>query len=71
MTWWLGQGWNIIQKDGAQEHTFTINADGPFGPIPQLQYIVDLAEWRGQDPRGPGNLRQVVKAIEKLADRVK
>jgi hypothetical protein len=70
LVWELGQGFNLLQEDGPQEHTFTITADGPFGPVPPLTYIVDLADWRGQPARASGNLRQVTKAIEGLAAKI-
>ena len=40
--WWLGQGWNVVAKEGPQVHRITITANGPFGPIPELSYDVDL-----------------------------
>jgi len=69
LRWWLGQGWNLLQPEGTQPHQITINAEGPFGPIPELTYELDLSEYRGQDPQPQGNLHLLTKAVEKLADK--
>lgn len=69
MRWWLGQGFNLIQPEGAQPHRITIQADGPFGPIPELSYELDLAEYRGQDPNPKGSLHLLTTAVKKLAEK--
>jgi hypothetical protein len=28
LRWWLGQGWNLIPKEGRAVHRFTITANG-------------------------------------------
>jgi hypothetical protein len=68
-TWPLGQGFNLITQSGPQAHTFTVNADGPFGPMPPLTYIIDLADLRGTLNR-PSALHQLTKAVEDLAGKV-
>jgi hypothetical protein len=60
-----------LKKDGPQLHTFVIDADGPFGPVPQVSYTLDLSDWSGQLARAPGSLRQVAKAIEDLATKLR
>jgi hypothetical protein len=65
LRWWLGQGWNLLQPEGTQPHQITINAEGPFGPVPKLTYELDLSEYRGQDPQTQGNLHLLTKAVEK------
>jgi hypothetical protein len=69
MRWWLGQAFSLIQPEGAQPHRITIHAEGPFGPIPELCYDLDLADCRGQDPNPKGSLHSLTKAVEKLADK--
>jgi len=46
-TWPLGQGFNLLKDSGPQAHTFTIDANGPFGPLPTTTHLVDLADMRG------------------------
>jgi hypothetical protein len=65
-TWPLGQGFNLLKGSGPQAHTFTIDANGPFGPVPTTTHIVDLADMRGTLNR-PSGLYQLSKAVENLA----
>jgi hypothetical protein len=68
--WHLGPGFSLIQPDGKQPHKITITADGPFGPIPQLTYVVDLANIRGQPIRPQGNLHILTKTVERLINKI-
>jgi len=54
--WHLGVGHNLIRSQGQQPHEISITADGPFGPIDELTYVIDLANLRGQPVRPQGNL---------------
>jgi hypothetical protein len=54
---------------GTQPHQITINAEGPFGPVPEFTSELDLSEYRGQDPQPQGNLHLRTKAVEKLAEK--
>lgn len=68
-SWPLGQGFNLIKHSGPQAHTFTVNAEGPFGPVPELTHIVNLADLRGTLDR-PSALHQLTKAVEDLAGKL-
>ena len=67
LVWPLGRGFNILVGDGPHVHTFTIEAEGPFGQVPSQAYPLDLSDWRGVMHRPAGSLHQVATAIEKLA----
>jgi len=69
--WHLGPGFDLIQSEGQQRHEITITADGPFGPVPQLTYVLDLANLRGQPVRPQGNLHLLTKAVERIANNIK
>lgn len=71
LRWALGPGFTLLQADGPQQHNITITADGPFGPVPPLTYVVDLADWRGQLARPPGNIHPLTAAIEALTKKLK
>jgi hypothetical protein len=71
LRWWLGQGWNLIPKEGRAVHRFTITADGPFGAVPELSYDLDLAEFRDQEARGQGSLKGLTDAVVELTKPVK
>lgn len=68
--WHLGPGFSLIQAEGKQAHHITITADGPFGPIPPLTYVVDLANMRGQPIRPQGSLHLLTKAVEHLTNKM-
>ena len=67
--WPLGQGFNLLKDSGPQAHIFTVNADGPFGPMPPLTYLIDLADLRGTLDR-PSALHQLTQAVEDLAGKL-
>ena len=50
--------------------TFMVNCDGPFGPVPQAEYVVDLTPYEGAWA-APTTLHSVVKQLENVAGAVK
>jgi len=68
LNWSLGQGWALVPKDGSQVHTITITANGPFGPIPQLTYAIDLGEFRDQEASLQGNLHDLTQVVQQVND---
>jgi hypothetical protein len=66
LTWPLGQGFSLLYGDAAQAYTFTVTADGPFGPIPPLTYVADLADLRGTLDRPQGSLHELTMAVKEL-----
>ncbi len=71
-TWPLGQGFNLISDDAPQAYTFTVEAEGPFGAIPVMTYVVDLAALKGAMDRPTGSLHELTSAVRdrtKVADR--
>jgi len=70
LTWPLGQGFNLIKDEGPQPYTFTVTADGPFGPMPLMTYVVDLADWRGVLDRPAGSLHELTTAVKDLAKQI-
>jgi hypothetical protein len=67
LSWPLGQGFNLIKESGPQAHTFTVTADGPFGPIPALTYVVNIADLRASLDRPQGSLHQLTQAVQGIA----
>lgn len=68
--WHLGPGFDLIRANGKQRHEITITADGPFGPVPELTYVVDLANLRGQPVHPQGSLHLLTKAVEHLTKKI-
>lgn len=69
LSWPLGQGFNLLRGNDTKAYTFTVSADGPFGPMPPLTYIIDLDDLRGTLDR-PSALYQLAKAVENLAGKL-
>jgi hypothetical protein len=65
-TWPLGQGFNLINDDAPQALTFTVEAEGPFGAIPVMAYVVDLAALKGVMDRSTGSLHELTSAVRDL-----
>jgi hypothetical protein len=50
--------------------TFIVDCDGPFGPVSQTEYMVDLTPYKGAWA-APTTLQSVVKQLEKVAGAIK
>ncbi|OOC52604.1 MULTISPECIES: hypothetical protein [Nocardiopsis] len=70
LVWSLGVGHEVVQEDEPKIHTITIDADGPFGPLPQQPYKINLTDIRETRDAPEGNLHYVRKAIEKVAKKL-
>jgi hypothetical protein len=68
MMWPLSQGFILIKDHGPRAYSFTITAKGPFGDVPTLTHVVDLADWRGMLNRPTGNLHQLTLAVKEVAN---
>jgi hypothetical protein len=65
-TWTLGQAFALLNKDVPQAYTFTIEADGPFGPLPVSTYTVELASLHEVTDRPTGSLHELTRAVKDL-----
>jgi hypothetical protein len=71
LQWPLGQAFNLINVQGIpQSYKFTVTANGPFGAVPALTYIVDMGNWRESLDRPTGNLHQVALAVNSLGNQI-
>jgi len=71
LSWGLGFGGKILQdKDEDLRFTFVVNADGPFGPVPELKYVIDMNDWRGASANVPGTLQQVSRSIKEMTKSI-
>lgn len=71
LSWGLGLGHKILNdKDEDLRFTFMINADGPFGPVPELKYVIDMNDWRGASAIVPGTMQQVSRSIKEMTKSI-
>jgi hypothetical protein len=66
LVWPLGQGFNILDGNGPKRHTVTVTADGPFGPVPPLTYVLDLMDYKGHMHRPAGSIHLLTRAVENI-----
>jgi hypothetical protein len=70
LVWPLGQGFNILDGGHPQKHTITVTADGPFGPVPPLTYVLDLMDYKGHMHRPVGSLHLLTQVVENIDDKL-
>lgn len=70
ITWTLGAGHQILAEEGGRSYTFTINANGPFGPLETLSYTADMDDWRSMRDQPAGTLHTVRKSIDSLTKQL-
>jgi hypothetical protein len=66
LMWPLGTAPELMNAKIPQAYKLTVTARGPFGPVPTLTYIVDMANWHGSLDRPSGNLHRVALAVNEL-----
>jgi hypothetical protein len=71
MSWNLGVGHELLASEVARAYQVTVDAMGPFGPVPQLRYTIDLREWSKTAGQPPGTLHEVRNAIADVAKELK
>ncbi len=70
LQWSLGQGFNLIKSDQTQEHTFTIYADGPLGPLDPVTHIVKISDLGPVLDRPDGSIHELTKAVLAIGKEV-
>lgn len=70
LKWHLGVAEKILAEEGGRSYTFTINADGPFGPLDCLTYTADLDDWRTMPDQPFGSLHTVRRSIDSLTKQL-
>ncbi len=70
LVWPLGQGFNILDGNGPKRQTVTVTADGPFGPVPPLTYVLDLMDYKGHMHRPAGSVYLLTRAVENIGDKL-
>lgn len=70
LKWPIGLRKKVLADDGHQIFSVTIDATGPFGPIPTLTYDIDLADFRKSSDMPEGSLHHIRKVIDELAKKL-
>lgn len=70
VSWNLGSGPELLDASDPQPRAVSISGLGPFGPIPELRYVIDMTDFRESNDRPSGNLHFLTKAVNGLPSRV-
>lgn len=62
--WTLGPSPELVGGDGPFAHTVSIDCDGPFGPVPTTQYVINLSDLTDSVAKRHGSLREISKSID-------
>ncbi|MER7500524.1 hypothetical protein AB0L05_12125 [Nonomuraea pusilla] len=63
-------GWQFFKKDLPRQYTVTVEADGPYGAVEPLTYLIDLEIYRKLRHLTIKTLHQQVQEMEKLRKAV-
>jgi hypothetical protein len=71
LVWGLGHSGDLMYNDKIpQSYKFTVTANGPFGQVPALTYIVDMSNWQQSQDQPAGSLFQLTRAVERPTKKI-
>lgn len=68
--WTLGAGYDLLASAEPQVRTIRVEADGPSGPLPVVEFQVDISQWRQARDAPDGSLHHVRGSIKELTKAV-
>lgn len=71
VAWSLGGSPQILESSQPQVHRVTVDADGPFGPVPTFAYVIDLSDYREMEAQPAGSIYELTRAVGKVAAALK
>ena len=71
LQWNLGTAHSLLKDDKVPKvYRITLSAQGPFGTLPALTYIVDMSNWLRTLVRPSGSLFMLTKAVKELPQQI-
>jgi hypothetical protein len=71
MQWALGAAHNASDWDAHKAYRVRIEAEGPFGAIEPLEYVISVDDLNGSRPAPPGNLHAVAAELREMTKATK
>jgi hypothetical protein len=71
MQWTLGAAQNASDWDGHKAYRVRIEAEGPFGAIEPLEYVISVDDLHGSRVAPPGNLHAVAAELHEITKATK
>jgi hypothetical protein len=66
MQWTLGAAQNTSDWDGHKAYRVRMEAEGPFGAIEPLEYVISVDDLDGSRAAAPGNLHAVAAELHEI-----
>ena len=67
----LGAAQNPSDRDGHKAYRVRIEAEGPFGTIEPLEYVLSVDDLHGSHAASPGNLHTVAAELREMTKATK
>jgi hypothetical protein len=71
MRWTLGAAQNAGDRDAHKPYRVRIEAEGPFGAIEPLEYVISIDDLDGSRAAPPGNLHAVAAELHEMTKATK
>jgi hypothetical protein len=71
MQWALGAAYNTDDRDAHKAYRVRIEAEGPFGAIEPLEYVISVDDLDGLRAAPPGNLHVVAAELREMTKATK
>jgi hypothetical protein len=71
LTWTFDSGITVFDADIPKQYRVTVTGNGPFGPLPELSYTLDLMDFHSTSAKPDGTLYGLQKSVEEVAKAVK
>jgi hypothetical protein len=71
MQWVLGAAQNTSDWDGHNAYRVRIEAEGPFGAVEPLEYVISVDDLHGSRAAPPGNLHAVAAELREMTKATK
>ncbi|SFC99165.1 hypothetical protein SAMN04487968_1193 [Nocardioides terrae] len=68
--WTLGPSPDLVNRSGSLAHRVRIACDGPYGPVPVSEYVIDMADFRESVARHDGTLVDIAREIAALTKKL-
>jgi hypothetical protein len=71
MQWTLGAAQNASDREGHKAYRVRIEAEGPFGAVEPLEYVISVDDLDGSHAAPPGNLHAVAAELHEMTKATK
>lgn len=70
LAWPLGSSPELVNREGSLTHVVRIEYDGPYGPAPPTEFVINLDDIRESTARHFGTLHEIRESVDRLAKKM-